>query len=312
MSTNPQCPLCKRDNAKHFATANDVEYFTTNEPFSFFHCTGCDIIFIHPMAFDRLSEIYPPNYYSFHASDADSAALRIKKFLDDMIFKSITRHIPGDNLSALDIGGGNGWLLDALKRADSRVTKTAVIDIDGGAKSAALAKGHDFHLTPVESFETEQKYDLILMLNLLEHVPNPVELLEKVRGLLKPGGRIWIKTPNFDSLDARLFRNRSWGGFHTPRHFVLFTRASLVRHCEAAGFEVLKCNYTQGAPFWTVSAINELRKLGLADVSAAKPSLENSLTPLFHLAFAAFDYLRMPFSKTSQLNIHLTLPLNNP
>ena len=308
MSSPPCCPLCTRTDVSHFANANDVEYFTTPDTFSFYRCTGCDIVFIHPMLFDRLNEIYPSNYYSFHASEADSIALKIKNFLDDRAFRSITRQIPGNALSALDVGGGSGWLLDALKRADPRVTHTTVVDIDAGAEDDARAKGHEFHLTPVEGFKTDRQFDLILMLNLLEHVPNPAALLEKARGLLKPGGRIWIKTPNYDSLDARLFRNRSWGGFHTPRHFVLFTRESLIRHCQEAGFEVLQCKYTQGAPFWTVSAINELKLLGLADVSANRPSLKNPLTPFFHLAFAAFDFARMPFSKTSQMNIHLTLP----
>jgi 2-polyprenyl-3-methyl-5-hydroxy-6-metoxy-1,4-benzoquinol methylase len=308
MSTALDCPLCARTAVSHFSNATDIEYFTTKDIFSFYRCTDCDIVFIHPMPFDRLNEIYPPNYYSFHASEADSIALKVKKTLDDRSFRSITRQIAGHDLSALDIGGGSGWLLDSLKRADPRVTRTTVVDIDAGAENAARANGHEFHLTPVEGFHTDQKFDLILMLNLLEHVPNPALLLEKVRGLLKPGGRVWIKTPNFDSLDARLFKNRSWGGFHTPRHFVLFTRPSLIRHCQDAGFEVLQCKYTQGAPFWTVSAINELRLLGLTDVSATKPSLQNPLTPLFHLAFAAFDFIRAPFSKTSQMNIYLTVP----
>ena len=147
------------------------------------------------------------------------------------------------------------------------------------------------------------------MLNLIEHVTDPAAVLRKAKELLRPGGRIWIKTPNYDALDARIFKNRSWGGFHTPRHFVLFTKNSLVRHCEAAGFIVARCSYTQGAPFWTVSAINELRKFsGLATVTAARPSIESPLTPLFHIIFAAFDFLRMPFAKTSPKSaIHLTL-----
>jgi 2-polyprenyl-3-methyl-5-hydroxy-6-metoxy-1,4-benzoquinol methylase len=308
MSTALCCPLCARTDVSYFSNADDIEYFTTRDTFSFYRCTDCDIVFIQPMLFDRLNEIYPPNYYSFHASEADSIALKIKKFLDDRSFRSITCQIPGNDLSALDIGGGSGWLLDSLKHADPRVNHTTVVDIDPGAEDAARAKGHEFHLTSVEGFQTDQKFDLILMLNLLEHVPNPTLLLQKAHGLLKPRGRIWIKTPNFDSLDARIFKNRSWGGFHTPRHFVLFTKASVIRQCENAGFVVLQCKYTQGAPFWTVSAINELRLLGLTRVSAAKPSPQNPLTPFFHLAFAAFDFIRMPFSKTSQMNILLTLP----
>lgn len=302
------CPICTRRNAEHFTTAHDIEYFTTPEPFSFYRCAECDVLFIHPMLSDQLGKIYPSNYYSFKASNKDSLALKVKRFLDGRTFRSLTGQIRGDALAALDVGGGSGWLLDGLKAAEPRVTYTAVVDIDPGAEAPARANGHEYHLTTIEGLETDRKFDLILMLNLIEHVPDPTAVLEKARTLLKPGGLIWIKTPNFDALDAKLFKNRSWGGFHTPRHFVLFTKESLVRRCEAAGFKVQDCRYTQGAPFWTVSAINELRLLGLANVTAAKPSLEHPLTPFFHLAFAAFDFLRMPFSKTSQMNIYLTLP----
>ena len=190
-------------------------------------------------------------------------------------------------------------------RYNSSIEST--LDIDPHTEEIARRNGHAYHLTTFEQFDTNERFDIILMLNLIEHVADPVAVLRKAKELLRPGGRIWIKTPNYDALDARIFKNRSWGGFHTPRHFVLFTKDSLVRHCEATGFTVARCSYTQGAPFWTVSVINELRKLGLCTVTASRPSLENSLTPLFHIVFAAFDFLRMPFAKTSQINIHLTV-----
>jgi 2-polyprenyl-3-methyl-5-hydroxy-6-metoxy-1,4-benzoquinol methylase len=265
------------------------------------------VLFLHPMPSDRLSEIYPNNYYSFHADSGRSIAQRIKQFLDDRTFIALTRDIKGETLTALDVGGGSGWLLNDLKRAEPRVNRTTVVDIDPRAEQIARSNGHDYHLTTFEQFNTDERFDIILMLNLIEHVTDPAAVLRKAKELLRPGGRIWIKTPNYDALDAHIFKNRSWGGFHTPRHFVLFTRNSLVRHCEAAGFTVAHCAYTQGAPFWTVSVINELRKLGLATVTAARPSIESPLTPLFHIVFAAFDFLRLPFSKTSQINIHLTV-----
>ena len=306
MSAAPNCPICARARGSYYATARDIEYFTSSDDFTFYRCDQCDVLFLDPMPFDRLDEIYPANYYSFHVDAERSIAQRIKRFLDERAFVALTHDIQGSNLSALDVGGGSGWLLNDLKRADRRVDRTAVVDIDARAEDIARASGHAYHLTTFEKFETEDRFDVILMLNLIEHVTDPMAVLRKGKQLLRPGGRIWIKTPNFDALDARVFRNRSWGGYHTPRHFVLFTRDSLVRHCEAAGFKVVHCAYTQGAPFWTVSMINELRKLGVCSVSAKRPSIEHPLTPLFQIGFAALDFLRMPFSKTSQVNIHLT------
>ena len=307
MNATNQCPICAQASGTYFATAQDIEYFTTLDDFTFYRCDNCDVVFLNPMPSDRLSEIYPANYYSFHVESGRSVAQRIKQFFDGGTFAALTRDIKGSSLAALDVGGGSGWLLNDLKRAESRVARTTVVDIDPHTEEIARRNGHAYHLTTFEQFDTSERFDIILMLNLIEHVTDPVAVLRKAKELLRPGGRIWIKTPNYDALDARIFKNRSWGGFHTPRHFVLFTKDSLVRHCEAAGFTVARCSYTQGAPFWTVSVINELRKLGLCTVTASRPSLENPLTPLFHIVFAAFDFLRMPFAKTSQINIHLTV-----
>jgi 2-polyprenyl-3-methyl-5-hydroxy-6-metoxy-1,4-benzoquinol methylase len=306
MNAMPKCPICAQSRTSYYATAQDIEYFTSPADFTFYRCADCEVLFLDPMPADRLSEIYPANYYSFHGNDGHSIAQRIKQVLDHRTFAALTRDVKGASLAALDVGGGSGWLLDDLKRAEPRVVRTAVVDIDPRAEEIARANGHAYYLTTFENFRTSERFDVILMLNLIEHVTDPMRVLRKAKELLQPGGRIWIKTPNFDALDARLFKDRSWGGFHTPRHFVLFTKDSLVRHCEAAGFKVAHCSYTQGAPFWTVSMINELRKLGLSKVSAERPSIEHPLTPLFHIGFAALDFLRSPFSKTSQINIHLT------
>ena len=306
MNATPTCPICRQSRASRYAIARDIEYFTSPEDFTFYRCDDCDVLFLDPMPADRLDEIYPKNYYSFHVDVDRSLAQRIKRFLDERTFAALTRGVEGSSLAALDVGGGSGWLLNDLKRADPRVKETAVVDIDPRAESIAHANGHAYHLTTFEKFETDNRFDIILMLNLIEHVTDPMAVLRKAKQLLRPGGRIWIKTPNFDAFDARLFKNRSWGGYHTPRHFVLFTKDSLVRHCESAGLRVTHCSYTQGAPFWTVSIINELRNLGLCSVSAGRPSIEHPLTPLFHISFAALDFLRMPFAKTSQVNIHLT------
>ncbi len=73
------------------------------------------------------------------------------------------------------------------------------------------------------------------MLNLIEHVRRPDEVLAKARSLLTPDGFALIKTPNYDALDARIFRHRSWGGYHAPRHFVLFDRDSFARVARIKG-----------------------------------------------------------------------------
>jgi SAM-dependent methyltransferase len=294
------CPLCGGTNTALHATARDIEYFTSDDAFDYVRCQDCAVLFVSPMPYDRLSEIYPPNYYSFSPRQSGFVQ-RVKQALDRRMFRDVLKRVPGEQLAALDIGGGSGWLLDAVKSSDARVVRTQVVDIDATAKAAAEQAGHHYFLGPIEQFESAQQFDLILMLNLIEHVRRPDEVLAKARSLLAPHGLLLVKTPNYDAFDARIFRHRSWGGYHAPRHFVLFDHASFTGLAERAGLRVVSSAYTQGAPFWTTSALNELRLLGLAKLSRERPSVYHPLVPLFQVVFAAFDLLRRPFARLSQM-----------
>jgi 2-polyprenyl-3-methyl-5-hydroxy-6-metoxy-1,4-benzoquinol methylase len=298
------CPLCQGTKTSLHAVASDIEYFTSATRFSYFRCETCGVLFVSPMLHDRLSEIYPSNYYSFKTGKA-GAVQRIKEALDRRIFRSLLKKIPGPSLAVLDVGGGTGWLLDTVRASDPRVDFTQVVDIDDAAQDLAERSGHQYFLGPIERFESERKFDLILMLNLIEHVRRPDEILAKARSLLSPQGLLLIKTPNYAALDARIFRHRSWGGYHAPRHFVLFDRDSLERGAREQGLRIVSFSYTQGAPFWTTSVLNELRLLGLVKISRERPSVYHPLVPFLQAAFAALDFARKPFVALSQMYLVL-------
>ena len=145
---------------------------------------------------------------------------------------------------------------------------------------------------PVEGFSATRRFDLVILLNLIEHVADPGALLRKVRGLLSAGGRILIQTPNTDSLDARWFRHADWGGYHCPRHFALFDRASFTRLARGSGLAVAGFAYSQGAPFWALSLLFWLERRGAIAIDAERPALSHPLYAPLAAAFAAFDLLR--------------------
>jgi SAM-dependent methyltransferase len=302
--STPKCPLCRQSRVAFHARARDIEYQTLDEWFDFYRCTRCQILFIEPMLADHLELIYPPNYYSF-VDAPKTVTARIKEWIDRQTFQRALRSVAGDSLSALDVGGGTGWLLDIIRQADSRVTNTCVIDIDPEAETAARRAGHDYFLGRIEDFPEQEKFDVILMLNLIEHVADPRAVLQKTRQLLAPNGRIFIKTPNFEAMDARIFRNQSWGGYHTPRHFVLFTHDSFAQLCEECGLNLAGFSYTQGAPFWSVSVLDWLRRMGFVRITRQHPAIYHALTPWLQMGFAAIDFLRRPVSKLSQMQFVL-------
>jgi 2-polyprenyl-3-methyl-5-hydroxy-6-metoxy-1,4-benzoquinol methylase len=296
------CPLCQNKKLNTHAKASDIEYFTSETEFDILCCESCDVLFVDPMLSDKLNDIYPDNYYSFVEGKKNIVG-RIKQYIDERSFKKIVSRLSGSTLSVLDIGGGTGWLLDSIRSIDDRVNFTQVVDIDENAKVLAEKNGHHYFHGRFEEFSSDRKFDLILMLNLIEHVRDPRAILAKAAASLSSNGVILVKTPNFDALDARVFRHRSWAGFHTPRHFVLFNDRSFRVLAESAGLDVRSLAFTQGAPFWSISVFNELRRLGLVSADAMRPAIFHPLVPLLQAAFAVFDFARLPFFKLSQMVI---------
>jgi SAM-dependent methyltransferase len=235
-----------------------------------------------------------------------SIVYRVKDWLDRRWFRGITRDIPGASLAVLDVGGGTGQQLATLKAADARVSRTVIVDLDDKAEAVARAAGHEYVRARIEDASLRGPFDVILLLNLIEHVEDPLAVLTKVRALLSPRGVVLIKTPNYDSLDAHLFRHRNWGGYHCPRHWVIFTQPSFQRLVESSGLRVKRWQYTQGAPFWTVSVLAWLADRGVIRVTRGRPAWTHPLYAPVAAAFAEFDFTRGFASRLSQMTFALT------
>lgn len=302
----PCCLMCGKEDLSEWAKARDVEYFTSMEEYTYYQCFSCKSLSIHPIPEAFLSVIYPTNYYSYNDQGSKTLAEKIKGILDRRLFKKILTSISNKSISVLDVGGGSGWLLDEIKVVDNRVSFTQVVDIDPKAEQIALQKGHKFFLGKIEDFSPEEKFDVVLILNLIEHVKDPLLLLEKIRGMLKKDGKILVKTPNWESLDSFIFRKTYWNGLHAPRHWVLFNEESFKKLVARANLKIIKFKYTQGAPFWSGSVLYNFYKKGLIKLDQKKPMIYHPLFKYLILFFAAFDFIRLPFSKTSQMFIILS------
>lgn len=299
-----KCLVCGSREMALWCSTSDVEYLTTKETFSYFKCNNCKSLSIDPVPVNSLRDIYPSNYYSF-SPNTSSYIQKIKQFLDKQFFMPILDDLSADSISILDIGGGSGWIMDQMKGFEPRIKKTFVVDIDANAEKLAIENGHNFFNGRIEDFHTLEKFDLILMLNLIEHVDNPIEILSKARGLLKVGGRVIVKTPNHDSLDSRIFRNTYWGGLHCPRHWVLFTPESFSLAAEASNLKICQLSLTQGAPFWAWSIVAILNKFNLLNINREQPIPLHPLIGPLQVIFAGFDFIRKPFFRTSQMFVLL-------
>jgi SAM-dependent methyltransferase len=84
-----------------------------------------------------------------------------------------------------------------------------------------------------------ETFDAIVAIDVLEHVPDPQGALIQMALCLRPGGILYLVTPNIQSFSARLL-GRWWWGFR-PAHLTYFSPKTLKRMMTQVGFEVRQC-----------------------------------------------------------------------
>lgn len=301
------CPLCESNNLRFLSDVKDVEYWTSNDTFSYYECLSCKLVFLKNPPKDRLGEIYPDTYYStdFELSNGfsiNSLLNSVKIFLDKLFFRRALSSIDGrDHLSCLDVGGGSGWMLNVLRIADSRVRLTSVIDLNPKSRAIAEKNGHVFYCENIESAKFRDQFDVVLMFNLIEHVSDPRGTLAAISNAMRPGALAIIKTPNTNSWNRKIFEAKYWGGYHAPRHWMLFNEKNFRFMCEDIGFVVQKLSFTQGAPQWAASILGTY----FSDQQNRLVMYKRLFFPLLLLVFAVLDFLMLPFRRTDQFFVEL-------
>lgn len=165
------------------------------------------------------------------------------------------RHLPvvAADCLLLDIGCGNGGFLALAQEAGWSVEG---LDFDAAAVATAQSRGLPVQLGGIEILNDYcERYDVITLSHVIEHVHDPVLLMRRLFELLKPGGQLWIETPNLASCGSNDF-GRNWRGLEPPRHLVLFNRSSLARLLASTGFQSVKQHW-RGMTVFEIFAASE-------------------------------------------------------
>jgi 2-polyprenyl-3-methyl-5-hydroxy-6-metoxy-1,4-benzoquinol methylase len=150
--------------------------------------------------------------------------------------EKLPRYVEGGR--ALDIGCGSGRLLNLLK-----ILGWDVRGVEMSETAAATAKKMfdiDVFVGALEDCPFEKhSFDFINMSHVIEHFPDPLMVMKCVSSLLKPGGIVYIETPNI--LGSASSRSLSiWYPTESPRHLFLFNPENLTSLVERAGLAVSK------------------------------------------------------------------------
>lgn len=171
------------------------------------------------------------------------------------------RHMPRptEDGTLLDVGCGDGAFLELARSCGWNVMG---VDPDPNAVANCRSRDLNVRLGGIEQFDDErERFDVMTLAHVLEHAHDPIALITACRRLLKPGGQIWIETPNIDSLGHRRYA-RNWRGLEPPRHLVLFNARSLRASLVAAGFARVE-TMPDTSPLLFMTVASEALKRGM-------------------------------------------------
>jgi SAM-dependent methyltransferase len=200
----------------------------------YFQCQDCGSVFLPSLSLD--SDFYDADYlaYSSGRTNISGKVATFNGYLD-----RVEKYAEGDGRRLLDVGCGVGLMLDV---ASARGWDVVGVEISDHARSVARSKGHRVMeaLEYVQHLTThEQQFDLISLLDVIEHVTDPVNFIKKVSQLLRPGGIIIIAAPFANSI-SRVLMGRLWP--HYKREHVVFMDVRvIIGSLLASGFSVIEC-----------------------------------------------------------------------
>ncbi|MBU4285007.1 methyltransferase domain-containing protein [Patescibacteria group bacterium] len=258
------CPLCGSWEREVISSGREHEFKdTTQDLFFVVKCKNCDLVYLNPRPDKKeLDIIYPKNYCCHNEQYSEintkrNFLVRLKNYLNHCLgfpsrIRQVLKLIPKQSqIKILDVGCGSGGALDVF-RESCRGALTTGIDFDERAINITAAKGHSVIKAKIEDVElAKENFDIIYSSNVIEHVSDPFQMFQKVAFALKPSGIFFCETPDFDSVDSKLFaKSGHWGGFHFPRHWTFFTPKTLEKIADKAGLKLEKIKHSPVPIFW--------------------------------------------------------------
>lgn len=256
-----RCFLCDADGTPLYTGVQD-HLFGTAGSWNFSQCnnTACGLIWIDPLPTDAELDAAYSAYYT-HAPFAEPSAV-YQRMRDAVLasrlgydtkrsalwrllaslhpggsseFEAASMFLPRPRPEAtlLDVGCGGGDHLVTMRRLG---WNTVGIDTDEAAVAQARRKGVDARLGSLadQNFPGES-FDAVYLSHVIEHVAEPVALLQECRRIVKPGGTLIVLTPNSASHGHAKF-GRDWRGLEPPRHLYLYNPDNIAALFARAAF----------------------------------------------------------------------------
>jgi 2-polyprenyl-3-methyl-5-hydroxy-6-metoxy-1,4-benzoquinol methylase len=228
------CPLCKSSNMATLGTA-DCSRHSLYSPviaptITWMRCNDCSHVFTDGYFSSEVAAII---FEKTHDNQKPGSDFERQRYISARMVASVAQYVKGG--SWLDVGFGNGSLLFTVE--EWGFTPIG-IDLRPSSVEAMRRLGIEASCVDIVALDGENRFSVISMADVLEHMPFPRDGLAAARRLLLPEGILFVSMPNYNCAAWRLLdainANPFWGELE---HFHNFSRSRLYTLMKDMGFE---------------------------------------------------------------------------
>ena len=282
IKSKPACPVCHSTQTR-FLFRDDINDRNIR------HCSGCKVYYVYPQPTkEKISSWYGEKYFEpsmqaavqnldyweksmlekkdiFHPTGKQFSL--IFQWLESLGLKELEQTHNG-TLKMLDVGCATAGLMAEFQ---TRGWETHGVELSRDAVEFDQSRGFNVQPGTLESAHyPEQSFDLITLTHVIEHLPDPLGTLTEIARVLKPGGKLFIRTPNAESLPALIF-GKPWFSDHD--HLFFFGNRSLTHLLQKCNFRVVGLKSYLGVDIETYNP--QWRELRLNDLLRARINQAN-------------------------------------
>lgn len=224
------CSLCGKEKTK---------LLLSKQGLSVVKCGNCGFVYVNPrVENEQLTSIYRHNYFKNkdygYVGYEQEKRLRVKNF--ERWLKDAEAHITTNTpVYSLDVGCAAGYCLELMKK---KGWKANGLELDEEMCIELQKNGYEISRSLLVDFNSGNKFSVITLFDVIEHIPDIDKSFTKLNSLLTPDGVVIMVTPNYKSFQRKLFGKR-WFQYKPIEHIQYFDKHSLNAFAERNGLQIV-------------------------------------------------------------------------
>ena len=208
------CPIC---------ASKKTCYFAKKDTYTFYRCRNCKTLFLSTQPSPRKLGVYYSKQFAYRDGLLNEAQIRKRSRVILKKIKNRTSHVK----TLCDVGSGYGFFLDEAQKKGVKVF---------GIEPSQQLVHYAFQKHAIKSFlgtlkeyvkENREQFDVVTCIHVIEHVTEPKNFISDLLRLVKPGGILFIETPNSDS-HLLYVEKENYTFLIPPEHLWIFSKDSFI------------------------------------------------------------------------------------